>query len=149
MKKSILTMNKDEFCEAMKFMYDVYSHIKYSDNMIHDILNAASIAYMSYYSERYNNTFEQVIEKERYVVENIMLFIDIIFTKVQYDGTLDPSIKNTYTLPKSIEIAYSAINYGETRDYFKMASFPNNMDGENIISTILKSVDPDYQVMIM
>ena len=149
MKKSILTMNKDEFREAMKFMYDIYSHIKYSDNMIHDILDAASIAYMSYYSGRYNNTFEQVIEKERRVVKNIILFIDIIFTKVQYDGRLDPSIKNTYTLSKSIEMAYSAINYGETRNYFKMASFPNNMDGENIISTILKSVDPDYQVMTM
>lgn len=145
MKKSILTMNKDEFCEAMKFIYDVYSHIKYSDNMIHDILDAASIAYMSYYSGRYNNTFEQVIEKERRVVENIILFIDIIFTR----GRLNPSIKNTYALPKSIEMAYSAINYGETRDYFKMASFPNNIDGVNVVSTILKSVDPDYQIMIM
>ena len=95
------------------------------------------------------SVYQTVIEKERRVVKNIILFIDIIFTKVQYDGRLDPSIKNTYTLPKSIEIAYSAINYGETRDYFKMASFPNNMDGKNIISTILKSVDPDYQVMIM
>lgn len=149
MKKSILTMNKDEFCEAMKFMYDVYRRIEYSDNMIHDISNAASIAYMSYYSERYNNTFEQVIEKERRVVENIILFIDIIFTKIQYDGRLDPSIKNTYTLPKSIEMAYSAINYGETRDYFRMASFPNNIDGVNVVSTILESVDPDYQIMIM
>ena len=149
MKKSILTMNKDEFCEAMKFMYDVYRRIEYSDNMIHDISNAASIAYMSYYSERYNNTFEQVIEKERRVVENIILFIDIIFTKIQYDGRLDPSIKNTYTLPKSIEMAYSAINYGETRDYFRMASFPNNIDGVNVVSTILKSVDPDYYMMIM
>ena len=145
MKKSILTMNKDEFCEAMKFMYDVYSHIKYSDNMIHDILNAASIAYMSYYSERYNNTFEQVIEKERRVVENIILFIDIIFTK----GRLNPSIKNTYTLSKSIEMAYSAINYGETRDYFRRASFPYNIDGVDVVSTILESVDPDYQIMIM
>ena len=145
MKKSILTMNKDEFCEAMKFMYDVYSRIEYSDNMIHDISNAASIAYMSYYNERYNNTFEQVIEKERRVVENIILFIDIIFTK----GRLNPSIKNTYTLSKSIEMAYSAINYGETRDYFKMASFPNNIDGVNVVSTILKSVDPDYYMMIM
>ena len=145
MKKSILTMNKDEFREAMKFMYDIYSHIKYSDNMIHDILDAASIAYMSYYSGRYNNTFEQVIEKERRVVENIILFIDIIFTR----GRLNPSIKNTYALPKSIEMAYSAINYGETRDYFKMASFPNNIDGVNVVSTILKSVDPDYQIMIM
>ena len=149
MKKSILTMNKDEFCEAMKFMYDVYSHIKYSDNMIHDILNAASIAYMSYYSERYNSTFEQIKKKKRRVVKNIILFIDIIFTKVQYDGRLDPSIKNTYTLSKSIEMAYSAINYGETRDYFKMGSFPNNIDGVNVVSTILKSVDPDYQIMIM
>lgn len=148
MKKLILTMNKEEFCETIEFMYEVYNQVKYMDNSIHSDSSPTLVAYMSYYNEPYNELFESFVREEAYIVKNILLFIDIVFTKTQLDGFLDPSIKNYYTLPKTIEMAYIAVKYNETRQYFQMATFPKER-GKNIISTILKTVDPDYQIMVM
>ena len=54
MKKLVSSMNKEEFCEAMTFMYDVFVKNRDINIKVHD-MGPRHIAYISYYNEKYNN----------------------------------------------------------------------------------------------
>lgn len=139
MKKLVLSMNKEEFYEAMTFMYDVF--VKNRDIIrVHD-MSPRHIAYISYYSEEYNNVFSTLIKSEQQIVENIITFINRINSGV-YD------IK-TSDLSKIIDIAYCAIHDKDILRYFTSDCFPavSALDEETIINndiipSILAIVEP-------
>lgn len=131
MKKLILTMNKKEFCETINFMYGIYVQAKNMDSSIHDNTTPTLIAYLSYYNEPYNELFEIFVRDEAFAAKNILLFIDILMEKYR-----------CFSLDKSIELAYTAVKYEETREYFQMATFPQER-GKDIMDDILKSIKPD------
>lgn len=131
MKKLILTMNKKEFCETINFMYGIYVQVKNMDSSIHEDTSPTLIAYLSYYNEPYNELFEVFVRDEAFTVKNILLFIDILMEKYK-----------CFSLDKSIELAYTAVKYEETREYFQIATFPQER-GKDIIIDILKSIKSD------
>lgn len=131
MKKLILTMNKKEFCETINFMYGIYVQVKNIDSSIHENTSPTLIAYLSYYNESYNEVFEGFVRDEALIAKNILLFIDILMEKYR-----------CFSLDKSIELAYTAVKYKETREYFQMVTFPQER-GKDIIIDILKSIKSD------
>lgn len=131
MKKLVLTMNKKEFCETINFMYRIYVQVKNMDSSIHENTSPTLIAYLSYYNEPYNEVFEGFVRDEALTAKNILLFVDILMEKYR-----------CFSLDKSIELAYTAVKYKETREYFQMATFPQER-GKDIMNDILKSIKPD------
>lgn len=131
MKKLVLTMDKKEFCETINFMYRIYVQVKDMDSSIHGNTSPTLIAYLSYYNEPYNEIFEGFVRDEALAAKNILLFVDILMEKYR-----------CFSLGKSIELAYTAIKYKETREYFQMTTFPQER-GKNIINDILKLIKSD------
>ena len=144
MTKTILSMNKDEFKEAIQFMYDIYSQI--NTEIYNDLgykYNAKHIAYISYYDGYYNKYFQKILKEEEIIVHNLLELIDRLnFGKYNY----------ILSIETILNIAYSAIHNKDTFKYFMNEQFPAitvkdkegipTLTNEDIIPTIMIIIRP-------
>lgn len=144
MTKTILSMNKDEFKEAIQFMYDIYGQI--NTEIYNDLdykYNAKHIAYISYYDGYYNKYFQKILKEEEIIVHNLLEFIDRLnFGKYNY----------ILSIETILNIAYSAIHNKDTFKYFMSEQFPAitvkdkegipTLTNEDIIPTIMIIIRP-------
>lgn len=144
MTKTILSMNKDEFKEAIQFMYDIYGQI--NTEIYNDLdykYNAKHIAYISYYDRCYNQDLQDILKEEEIIVHNLLEFIDRLnFGKYNY----------ILSIETILNIAYSAIHNKDTFKYFMNEQFPAitvkdkegipTLTNEDIIPTIMIIIRP-------
>ena len=144
MTKTILSMNKDEFKEAIQFMYDIYGQI--NTEIYNDLgykYNAKHIAYISYYDGYYNKYFQKILKEEEIIVHNLLELIDRLnFGKYNY----------ILSIETILNIAYSAIHNKDTFKYFMNEQFPAitvkdkegipTLTNEDIIPTIMIIIRP-------
>lgn len=141
MEKLVLSMNIQEFNDAMRFMYEVYTKNKDINVEIHD-MTPQHIAYMSYYNIKYNNVFATLVKSERIITENIIIFINALCTKNYSSSKL--------SLSKILDIAYYAIHNKTTLKYFTSDSFPTitALDNEGIPTMINDDIIPSILAIV-
>ena len=144
MTKTILSMNENQFKEAIRFMYDIYCQI--NTEIYNDLdykYKAKHIAYISYYDGYYNKDFQYILKKEEIIVHNLLEFIDILnFGKYNY----------VLSIKTILSIAYKSIHNKDTFKYFMNDQFPaftiKDKEGisilinEDIIPTIMNILRP-------